>query len=172
MDVAMIWAQSAGGVIGRDGQMPWHLPEDLRRFKDLTWGHPVVMGRHTWDSLPERFRPLAGRDNLVLTRRGDRTASSAVIVHSRDEALAAAQASQLPGPLWVIGGEQIYELFEPCAYRAEVTVIDLVTSGDARAPELGQGWRMAAREPGSGWLASASALRYRFETWLQETSLS
>ena len=68
MTVGLIWAQSTSGVIGRDGTIPWHLPEDLARFKQVTMGHTVVMGRRTWDSLPARFRPLPGRRNIVLTR--------------------------------------------------------------------------------------------------------
>ncbi|MDR2378231.1 MAG: dihydrofolate reductase, partial [Bifidobacteriaceae bacterium] len=69
--MALIWARTTAGVIGRDGALPWRLPEDLVRFKNLTWGHAVVMGRVTWDSLPDRFRPLPGRANLVLTRQPD-----------------------------------------------------------------------------------------------------
>ncbi|MDR1187279.1 MAG: dihydrofolate reductase, partial [Bifidobacteriaceae bacterium] len=142
----------------------------MRRFKELTWGHPVVMGRSTWESLPDRFRPLPGRANLVLTREAGWAASSTVVVHSPDEALVAAEASGLPGPLWVIGGGQVYRAFEPRADRAEVTVIDLSAQGDTHAPTLGPTWRMASREPQRGWATSATALRYRFETWLQETS--
>ncbi|MDR3107945.1 MAG: dihydrofolate reductase [Bifidobacteriaceae bacterium] len=173
--VALIWARSMSGVIGRNGQIPWHLPEDLARFKALTSGHPVVMGRATWESLPARFRPLPGRANLVLSRRPDWTASGALAVHSPAEALAQAQISGLPEPLWVIGGGQIYRLFEPIASRAEVTVVDLATAGDTAAPRLarpGRPWRLAGREPASGWLTSASSMRYRFETWLQEISPS
>ncbi|MDR0626816.1 MAG: dihydrofolate reductase [Bifidobacteriaceae bacterium] len=166
--VAMIWARTVDGVIGRNGAIPWRLPADLRRFKELTWGHPVVMGRVTWESLPDRFRPLPGRANLVLTRRPDWTARGAVTVRNRAEALAQADLSGLPGPLWVIGGEQVYRLFEPIAERAEVTVIDLAESGDAHAPPLGPAWRLSEREPAVGWSSQPPAPRYRFETWLPE----
>ena len=71
MDIALIYARAANGVIGKDGTMPWHLPEDLAHFKRLTLGCPVIMGRKTWDSLPERFRPLPGRINIVITRQPD-----------------------------------------------------------------------------------------------------
>ncbi|MDR2565654.1 MAG: dihydrofolate reductase [Bifidobacteriaceae bacterium] len=164
----MIWAQTVDGVIGRDGAMPWHLPEDLRRFKELTWGHAVIMGRVTWEALPQRFRPLPGRANLVLTGRGDWTASGAVAVGSPAEALARAHASGLPGPVWVIGGAAVYRAFVGLADRAEVTVIDSAAGGDAHAPELGAGWRQVRRDPSDGWLTSQSSLRYRFETWLPD----
>jgi dihydrofolate reductase len=149
--------------------MPWRLPEDLARFKELTWGRPVLMGRRTWDSLPKRFRPLPGRTNLVLTRRRDWTASGATAVRSPAEALAGAERSGLPGPVWVIGGGSVYELFAPLATRAEVTVVGLDVDGDTRAPQLGAGWRRKTSEPATGWLVSRTGLRYRFETWLQRT---
>ena len=69
MQIKLIWAQAHGGVIGQGGRMPWHLPEDLANFRKLTHGHPVVMGRKTWDSLPPKFRPLPGRLNCVVTRQ-------------------------------------------------------------------------------------------------------
>ena len=71
MHIALIYARAANGVIGKDGTMPWHLPEDLAHFKQLTQGNPVIMGRKTWDSLPPRFRPLPGRSNIVVTRQQD-----------------------------------------------------------------------------------------------------
>ena len=77
MMVGLIWAEAHGGVIGADGGMPWHVPEDLAHFKEVTLGAPVVMGRKTWDSLPERFRPLPGRDNIVITRQQDWAADGA-----------------------------------------------------------------------------------------------
>ena len=75
--VGLIWAEAAGGVIGAEGGMPWHVPEDMAHFKEITLGAPVVMGRKTWDSLPERFRPLEGRENIVITRQQDWTAEGA-----------------------------------------------------------------------------------------------
>lgn len=74
MTLSLIWAQSSSGVIGRANGIPWRLPEDMARFKDLTMGHTVIMGRRTWDSLPAKFRPLPGRENVVLTRHADYTA--------------------------------------------------------------------------------------------------
>ena len=77
--MGLIWAQSSSGVIGRDGGIPWQLPEDLVRFKDVTMGHTVVMGRRTWESLPAKVRPLPGRRNVVLTRQADYMAEATVV---------------------------------------------------------------------------------------------
>ncbi|MET0724938.1 MAG: dihydrofolate reductase, partial [Leifsonia sp.] len=90
--IGLVWAQSSDGTIGVGGVMPWHLPEDLAHFKAVTLGAPVVMGRKTWDSLPARFRPLAGRRNIVVTRQLDWTADGAEVVHSVEAALALAGA--------------------------------------------------------------------------------
>ena len=104
--MGLIWAQSPSGVIGRAGGIPWRLPEDLARFKELTMGHTVVMGRLTWESLPRKVRPLPGRRNVVLTRQADYMAEGATVVRSLDEALTDDET-------WVIGGEQIYALALP-----------------------------------------------------------
>ncbi len=87
MKVALVAAVARGGVIGRDGGLPWRLPEDLAHFREVTMGHPVVMGRRTWESLPERFRPLPGRRNVVVTRSSDWNAEGAERAGSLDEAL-------------------------------------------------------------------------------------
>jgi dihydrofolate reductase len=100
MTLGLIWARSPSGVIGRAGGIPWHLPEDQARFKELTLGHTVVMGRLTWESLPNKVRPLPGRRNVVVTRQADYMADGATVVGSLDEALPDDEA-------WVIGGEQI-----------------------------------------------------------------
>ena len=99
MPVALIWAQSASGVIGRDGGIPWRVPEDMARFKELTMGHTVVMGRRTWESLPPRFRPLPGRRNVVVTRDADYRADGADVVTTIDEAVRDPRT-------WVIGGSR------------------------------------------------------------------
>lgn len=122
--------------------MPWHLPEDLAHFKQLTHGCPVVMGRKTWDSLPARFRPLPGRSNIVITRQADWQAEGAIRVGSLEEALT--QAGSAPD-IWIIGGAQIYAQAEPLAVHAEVTEINQDFDGDAYAPALGANWRETAR---------------------------
>jgi dihydrofolate reductase len=156
--LALIYARAANGVIGRDGLMPWHLPEDLARFRALTQGHPVIMGRKTWDSLPDRFRPLPGRRNIVLTRQHRWQAVGAEKADSLQQALAlcAEQAE-----VWVIGGAQIYAQALPIAHRIEVTEIDRAFEGDAFAPELDPGWRETSRQQA----ISASGLPYSFVSY-------
>ncbi|MDO9360753.1 MAG: dihydrofolate reductase [Polaromonas sp.] len=140
--INLIYARAANGVIGKDGTMPWHLPEDLAHFKQLTHGSPVIMGRKTWDSLPPKFRPLPGRTNIVITRQDDWRAEGATRAASLDEALA--MAGDVP-EIWVIGGAQIYAQAEALAARAEVTEIAQDFDGDAYAPALGANWRETAR---------------------------
>ncbi|WP_293310662.1 dihydrofolate reductase [Mycolicibacterium sp.] len=156
---ALIWAQSTSGVIGRDGAIPWQLPEDMARFKELTIGHTVLMGRRTWESLPARFRPLPGRRNVVLTRNPHYEADGAEVITSLDEALS------LPD-LWVIGGSEIYHLALPAAARCEVTEVDAdlhLDDEDALAPMLGESWLGTAGE----WQDSSSGLRYRFISYVR-----
>jgi dihydrofolate reductase len=142
--LGLIFAQTRNGVIGRAGQMPWHLPEDLAHFKRVTMGQPVIMGRKTWDSIPQRFRPLPGRDNWVITRQTDWQSPGARVAHSLPEALA--QLSQHSQP-WVIGGGEIYAQALPLASHAVVTEIDLmVDDGDTLAPKFGPEWTEQSRE--------------------------
>ena len=109
-EVGLIWAQSSSGVIGRGGGIPWRVPEDQARFKELTMGHTVVMGRRTWESLPAKVRPLPGRRNVVLTRQTDFLADGAVVVQSLDSALTESD-------IWVVGDEHVYTLAMPRARR-------------------------------------------------------
>lgn len=160
MTLALVWAQSADRWIGRDGQMPWHLPEDLAHFRELTAGHPVIMGRRTWESLPERFRPLPGRDNIVLSGSAGTRAEGATLVPSVAEALAVVGGRDA----WVIGGAAVYAAFLPLADRVELTQIDVVVDGDVAAPALGLGWQVVDRTPTEGWSTSTTGLRYRFLT--------
>ena len=154
MTVGMVWAQARGGVIGADGGLPWHLPEDLALFRSLTMGSTVVMGRRTWESLPDRFRPLPGRTNVVLTSDRAWSAPGARPAGSVDEVLAA------HGSCWVIGGGQVYAAFLPHAARLVVTEVDVQIEGDTWAPVLDDAWRLEARTPPEGWTTSSSGLRY------------
>lgn len=130
-ELVLVAAVAQNGVIGRGQGMPWHLPEDLRRFRELTMGAPVLMGRTTWDSLPPRYRPLPGRCNLVLTRDAAWQAEGAQGVATIDEALAlAADAPRL----FVIGGAQVYALALPRADELRLTEIERDFDGDARFP--------------------------------------
>ncbi|MCW2514814.1 MAG: dihydrofolate reductase [Mycobacterium sp.] len=159
MTIGLIWAQSTSGVIGRDNGIPWRLPEDQARFKELTLGHTVVMGRLTWESLPAKVRPLPGRRNVVVTRQADFMAEGATVVSGLEGALG-------DDDTWVIGGAQIYALALPLATRCEVTEVDVDLpreDGDAIAPALDESWVGAEGD----WLTSASGLRYRFTSYLR-----
>jgi dihydrofolate reductase len=163
MSIALIWAEARGGVIGDDGTIPWHLPEDLAHFKALTLGGTVVMGRRTWNSLPERFRPLAGRRNVVLTRDTGWFAEGAEIAHSLDEILDATGRDDTSAPVWIIGGGQVYAQAAAAATRLEVTELDLDVPGDTTAPRIDPA-RWAAVEAGD-WLESRTGIRYRFVSY-------
>jgi len=143
--VTLIVARARNGVIGHSGALPWHLPEDLKRFKALTLGHSVLMGRKTWDSILARNgKPLPGRRNVVVSRDPSLVAPGAQVVDS----LAAALAVCADAPeVFVIGGAQIYAAALPLAQRALVTEIDADFAGDAVMPPLGPGWHETAREP-------------------------
>ena len=158
--IGLIWAQARGGVIGKDGAMPWHLPEDLAHFKRTTLSHPVIMGRKTWDSIPPRFRPLPGRTNIVVTRQPDWNENGAQRTSSLREAL---QLCENSAQVWIIGGAQIYAQALPLADELVVTEIDADFDGDAHAPALSAEWREVARDP----VVAASGLRLAFVTYRQ-----
>jgi dihydrofolate reductase len=150
--IGLVWAQSANGVIGRDGTLPWHLPEDMKHFRALTAGATVLMGRRTWESLPPRFRPLPGRRNLVLSRTPQ---DGVETFPDLAEALAA-----VDGDVWVIGGAAVYAAALSFADRIEVTEIQETFDGDTYAPKVG------SRPDSIGeWLESSTGLHYRFLTW-------
>lgn len=158
MELKLIYARSRNGVIGREGQLPWHLPADLAHFKQTTLGQAVVMGRKTWDSLPERFRPLPGRTNIVITRQKNWQAAGALVAHSLDQAMALCPESE---PLWVIGGAEVYAQALPLASTVVVTEIDIDIQGDAHAPHLGTEWREMSRQIHS----NEGGLGYSFVTY-------
>jgi dihydrofolate reductase len=165
--VGLVWAQSTSGVIGRGGDIPWRLPEDLARFKQVTMGHPVVMGRRTWDSLPAKVRPLPGRRNVVLSRQADFMADGAEVVGSLEKTL---EISETEPQIWVIGGAQIYLLALPHASRCEVTEVDIDLprdDDDALAPLLDEEWLAETGE----WQLSRSGLRYRFHSYCRPSAL-
>lgn len=139
-EITLVLARADNGVIGADGNLPWHLPADLRRFKQLTMGRPMIMGRKTFDSLPAL---LEGRRHIVLTRDPDWAEEGAEVAHSVADALRIANSPHV----MVIGGAEIYALFLPIADRIELTEVDLSPVGDAHiaAPDAA-GWREIARE--------------------------
>lgn len=160
-EVGLVWAQSTSGVIGRGGGIPWNVPEDLARFKEVTMGHTVVMGRRTWDSLPAKVRPLPGRRNIVLSREDGLAAGGAQVVATLEQAFAQAEGEPA---VWVIGGGQVYLHALPYATRCEVTEIEIDLrrdDDDALAPALDDSW---VGETGE-WQASRSGLRYRFHSY-------
>ncbi|MGB9227892.1 dihydrofolate reductase [Mycobacterium sp.] len=156
-EVGLVWAQSTSGIIGRGGDIPWRVPEDLAHFKKVTMGHTVIMGRRTWDSLPAAVRPLPGRKNVVLSRQTDLMIDGAEVLGSLEEALIEPEA-------WVIGGAEIYLLALPHATRCEVTEVDVDLprdDDDALAPVLDEAWLGVTGE----WQVSRSGLRYRFHSY-------
>ncbi|WP_294332422.1 dihydrofolate reductase [uncultured Sphingomonas sp.] len=132
-------ARADNGVIGRDGQLPWRLPADLKRFKAQTMGRPMIMGRKTFESFPS---PLPGRRHIVLTRDPAWSAEGAEVAHSVDHALALAGADAA-----IIGGAEIFALFLDCADRIELTEVHLDAEGDAQVPAFDAArWQETARE--------------------------
>jgi dihydrofolate reductase len=152
--VALIWAQAHDRVIGAGGALPWHLPEDMAMFRRLTTGSTVVMGRRTWESLPERFRPLPGRTNVVLTSDPQWSHGGAHRAASLAEVLARHPS------VWVIGGGAVYDAFLPHADRLVVTDVDTLVDGDTWAPAIGDEWTRVSRTPDDGWAQSSTGLRY------------
>lgn len=132
-------ARADNGVIGQDGGLPWQLPGDLKRFKAMTMGKPLVMGRKTFESLPG---PLPGRRHIVLTRDPDWRADGAEV--ARDVAAAIALAGDVP-EIAVVGGAEVFALFLPLADRIELTEVHRSPPGDVRMPPLGTGWTAAER---------------------------
>lgn len=126
----------------------------------MTRGAAVVMGRRTWASIPDRFRPLPGRRNVVLTRTPGWRAEGAEVAASLGDALTLVA----PDDVWVVGGASVYAEAVGRADVLEVTEVDAVVDGDTRAPVVGPEWRTVAVDPADGWLTSASGLRYRFVT--------
>ncbi|WP_447949520.1 dihydrofolate reductase [Microbacterium aurum] len=160
----LVWAEARGGVIGRDGGMPWHVPEDLAHFRELTTGHPVIMGRRTWESFPKRFRPLPDRRNIVVTTDAAWAADGAERASSLDDALALAGGAP---EVWVIGGSRLFAEAIERASVLEVTELDLeVDGGDTFAPSR-DGWAVARVEPDDGWALSRTGVPYRFLTLIR-----
>lgn len=169
LKLGMIWAQSSSGVIGKKGDMPWHLPEDLAHFKAVTLGMPVIMGRRTWESLPERFRPLPGRLNIVVTRNRDFVANGAQTVANLDDAFELINSQYGQGSdeaevdAWIMGGGELYRHGMPHADTLMVTQIFIDVQGaDTFAPEIDESWQLVS--PGEV-LQSSTGLKFKFERY-------
>ena len=149
-------AYAANRVIGKDGRMPWRLSEDLKRFRQITMGHHIVMGRKTWESIG---RVLPGRKHIIISRKPGYEVPGATVVDSADAAIATARGDS---EIFVIGGGEIYALVLPLADRILATEIDRKYEGDTYFPELEVGiWRETARETHED---AAGGLRYSFVT--------
>ncbi len=163
MDIHLIWAQDRKGAIGRANTLPWHLPEDLRRFKELTTGHPVIMGRKTFDSLPNG--PLPNRQNIVLSRAGVAEPHPGVVYARELQSALQMAGTARPACVYVIGGAQVYQAALRVADRIDLTLVDLdIEDADAFAPAVPADFRA---DQGTDWLTSKTGLRYQFQRWVR-----
>lgn len=157
--LTLIAAVAGNGVIGKNNALPWHLPEDLKHFKAVTYGHPIVMGRKTWESLG---RPLPGRQNIVVTRNLAYVAAGATVVGSIADGLNAANAAGSGGnceEVFLIGGAELYAQALPLADCLCLTEIALAPDGDAHFPAVDRSlWRETSRETHVG----ANGVEYAF----------
>jgi dihydrofolate reductase len=161
--ITLIAAVARNGTIGADGGLPWHLPADLKRFKALTMGHPMIMGRRTYDSIG---RALPGRRTIVVTRDRDWAAPGVTVAHSVDDAIDLARRGDDPvsgsdgGPVLVVGGGDIYRQTIARADRLELTHVDADVPGDTRFPEVDPAvWRVTGREDAPGYAFVSYARR-------------
>lgn len=137
-------------ALGKNGRLLWRLPDDMRHFKELTTGHPVIMGRKTWESLPQAYRPLPGRTNIVVTRQNGYAASGAVAVASLEEARAAAARAPGANEIFVIGGGELYAAALPYAQRLYLTLVDDTTIADTFFPPYEKEFCITTEKAGSG----------------------
>jgi dihydrofolate reductase len=156
--IVFVVAMAENGIIGDRGKIPWRIADDMRHFKAVTMGKPMIVGRKTWDSFPKK--PLPGRTNIVVTRDRAFAAAGAMVVHSLDDALVRAQAEN-PPEIVIAGGADIYDALRDRAERIYLTQVHAVFEGDAMlAPFDRVRWRETAREDH----ATPKGLRYSFVT--------
>jgi dihydrofolate reductase len=149
--VTIVAAVARNGVIGAGGRLPWHLPDELRRFKELTLGHVLVMGRRMYESIG---RALPGRTTIVVTRQPGWTAGAEEVVTASSVREAISTAAELDDQVFVVGGARVYEEALPLADRLELTHVDAEPEGDTMFPPIDWSeWRETGREPGDGWTA-------------------
>lgn len=158
MTLSIIVAMTKDRVIGKDNQLPWHLSEDLKRFKKITMGHPIIMGRKTYDSIG---RSLPGRENIVITRNPSYQAEGVTVVHSLDEAIARRSAEE---ELFVIGGAKIYQVAFPLVNRMYITFIEKPFEGDTFFPEFELEKDFTVIEESERLVSAKNQLPYRFVT--------
>jgi dihydrofolate reductase len=151
--IVLVAAVAANGIIGKDGKLPWHLPEDLKHFKHVTMGHPAIMGRKTWESLKG---PLPGRENIVITRQAGYEAKGAAVASSLDAALALCAGEPV---VCVIGGERVFKDSLSIATQLDLTEIQRDFEGDTRFPAYDRSqWREKKRETHT----AANGMRFDF----------
>ena len=161
--LTLVAALGRNSAIGKDSRLLWQLPEDMQRFKALTFGHSVLMGRKTWESLPAKFRPLPGRQNIVLSRNPHYQLPDAVVARTLDQGVSVSADSDL----FVVGGAEIYGLAIAIAARLELTEVDDAPAADAFFPAFRRiDWRETRRVSRP---ASANAPAYAFVTYTRAT---
>ena len=149
MKKIIIAAIAENGAIGKDGEIPWHIPEDLKHFKQKTTGHPVIMGRKTFESLPENYRPLPDRTNIVLTR-SNMEKEGIRVARSMDEAYSIAK--EIDDEVFIIGGASVYEQALPEADRMTLTEVKKEVDGDTFFPDFNrEKWCEEKREEHEGF---------------------
>jgi dihydrofolate reductase len=161
-EIVLVYARAANGAIGYEGRLPWHLPADLKRFKALTIGKPMIMGRKTFESLPGI---LPGRRHIVLTRRDSWDSEGAEVARSVGEAVTLAETGNDTCEIAIVGGAAIYDVFRPLANRIEITEIQGDYTGDTFMKPLGEEWRIAARTDHE---SEGSRPAFSFVTYLRQ----
>lgn len=164
MEWVLIAAVAKNRVIGVNNQLPWHLPEDLKHFRELTRGATVVMGRKTWESLPDPFRPLPGRRNIVVSRQSGLVLPGSEVMDSLDAVRNS--LADLDGPVFVIGGADIYTQAMAWADRLEITEVDVEPQGDAWFPKIDASWQRREQP----LMHTDAGLGYRFVTYVREAN--
>jgi dihydrofolate reductase len=145
MIISLIAALTRNRVIGRDNSLPWHLPDDMKYFMQTTKAHHVIMGRRNYDSIPEKFRPLPNRVNIVVTRQKDFKAPQCTVVHSLESGIEMARRAG-EAEVFVIGGSDMYKLALPVSHRLYLTEIETELPGDTHFPEVDHGqWKESSR---------------------------
>lgn len=162
--ITMIAAAGENNALGKDGDLVWHLPDDFKRFKKLTTGHHIVMGRKTWESFP---RPLPNRTHVVITRDKNYKADSAIIVHSIEEALIFCKDQN---HTFIIGGGEIYNLALPFATHIELTRVHKTYEADAFFPEIDLNiWKLTTSEHHQS--DEKHSVAFTFETYIKKDSI-
>lgn len=162
MTIKLIAAVASNNTIGFENTIPWHIPEDLNRFKELTLNHNVLMGRKTWESLPERFRPLPNRNNMVLTRDVNYVAPGALVINNLDYILDNFKETDI---VWIIGGESLYRKALPYVSEMEITRIHHEFEGDTFLPNIGNNWTTVYQGPKR---MTNKGLYYSFNTYKRQ----